>query len=126
MLEKTLRDELNYLGDEEGEKVESVALNFVNQEVTEEENYTVNYSSVGIVHPVGNKEDIGETKTNDVSQIKRNLSEDNEKIKQCPDSLSACLSVCKPIKKIRERAYTLCKRECRKRCKEEEIKKKRR
>ena len=91
--------------------------------MTDEENYTVNYSSVGIVHPVVNKVEIGETKTNDVSQIKRNLSKDNEKIKQCPDSLSACLSVCKPIKKIRERAYTLCKRECRKRCKEEESKK---
>ena len=40
--------------------------------------------------------------------------------KQCPDNLSACLSVCQPVLYIRVLAFTLCRRECWERCGEEE------
>ena len=36
--------------------------------------------------------------------------------KQCPDNLSACLSVCQPILEIRVLAFHFCERECRERC----------
>ena len=36
--------------------------------------------------------------------------------KQCPDNLSACLSVCQPILEIRVLAFHYCERECRERC----------
>ena len=36
--------------------------------------------------------------------------------KQCPDSLPACLAVCQPVLNIRILAFTLCERECWKRC----------
>jgi hypothetical protein len=36
--------------------------------------------------------------------------------KQCPDNLSACLSVCQPFLEIRVLAFHFCERECRERC----------
>ena len=97
------------------------------QETNEVEPFVSPDTTVHIVNQTHNEEnnplyDEPKRVINHVDKIKEVENETiarqdkNSSSKQCPDNLLACLEVCEPIKSIRELAYILCQKECRKRC----------